>query len=212
MFLYLNPNLNRVFFSFPCFFSFCVYNFKKRKKGVSTIAIHLMRGEKVIWKSFPGKNYRMFILGRDLGFGLFVSLFSYMGRDMFYLGLSDKFMLTTSIIIFLLFFCLAIFNQINFLLTQYFLTNQRIIIKKGLLNRNLSSVKLEHIIDTRVEQKLSDRLIRSGTIYIFNSNDRFDDKDHENDKVAAFRNIDNPFLVHRTMEEILEGTYEEDQA
>lgn len=169
------------------------------------IALHLLRGEQIVWKSYPGKNFRLFICIRDLFLGVFCGVITYMGLAMLELGIPTSVLVGLSIAAFSLLFVFAIVNQINFLLTQYILTDERIIIRTGVLNRRLVSLKYEHVLDTNVVQSLQDRLIKTGTIYIFNANDRYDHEENPQGKAAAFRNIDQPFRVHNQLEEYLEA-------
>lgn len=160
------------------------------------MAIHLKRGEYTIWKSYPGKNYRLLILFRDLILGVLSSL-------IFYFGLKEyeivSAIVTTwiSVVILLLWVLLALVNQISLMLIKYLVTNERIIIKRGWLNRNLIDIPNGHVVTTEVKQSLQERLINSGTIYIKTAND----VNTTGDKIA---NIDNPFFINTIISEVVD--------
>ena len=97
------------------------------------MSIHLMKNEKVIWKSFPGKKYRTFLFATQFGISIVLSILLWqVGKE---LDLYD--VLGKGIMNFLVFgitvggLIFALYNQINLLLIQYFITTDRIIIKKG---------------------------------------------------------------------------------
>lgn len=167
------------------------------------MAIHLVKGEKVIWESHPGKNYRLFVLFRDLAlaFGS-MGLFYYGLANL--LGINDlKISLGGSFIVFLLGLIYSIVNQINYILIVYCITDERIIIKKGWLNRKLTSIKHKSITDTKVHQTFTQRMIKSGDIYIFTANDSNPSIDGESlNRIPMIENIDNPFKFHALVADV----------
>lgn len=172
------------------------------------MAIQLLKNEKILWKSFPGKKYRMFIFSSQFGISLIIALLLSKGAKELkldsVLGDSVVSILTFGIIGLGLLF--ALYNQFMLMLTQYFITTDRIIVKTGWLNRDLKSVKHENIQDIQVEQKFSERLISTGSVYISTANDvstTIHDKNRLNN-VPCFENIDDPFHVHRILEEAIE--------
>lgn len=170
------------------------------------MGIKLLDGEEVVWKSFPGKRYRTVILFRDLSISFFVALMIQqvlvnLLPDFFKDGLGFK----VAAVFFFIGFCIAMYTQINFLLVRYMMTTERIVISKGFLNRDLTSLKYEHILDTKVKQSFADMIIKTGTVFITNANDRADERDASAlDRIASFKNIDDPFFVHKTLEEFIE--------
>lgn len=169
------------------------------------MSIQLLKNEKILWKSYPGKKYRTFIFSSQFGIALIIALVlgkvsNEMNLDSV-LGKSGVTYLTFGIIgIGLLF---ALYNQLMMMFTQYFITTDRVIIKIGWLNRELSSVKHENIQDIKVEQTLSERIISTGSVYIFTANDIAATVNDSNklNNTPCFQNIDDPFYVHRLIEE-----------
>lgn len=159
-----------------------------------------MRNEKIVWKSYPGKNYRMFILGRDLALGIFSSLIIYFLLEFFGIK-NQKALIISSGVIFGLWSILAGANQISLILVQYIVTTERIIIKKGWLNRNLISIRHENIVDTEVKQSMKERIINTGTIYLYTANDN---QASELNKTPMIENVDFPFKRHTKIMEVLD--------
>lgn len=166
------------------------------------MAIHLKRNENIVWKSHPGKNYRTLILFRDLLLGIFSSVFIYLGLKEF--GMESKSaLLGISGFIFGLWLLLGVVNQISMILITYVVTNERIIIKRGWLNRKLIDIPLDHIVTTEVRQSFQERVISSGTIYIKTANDVGTDGDKIN-------NIDNPFRLNTLISEVIDEVEEKE--
>jgi len=171
------------------------------------LSIHLMTNERLVWSSFPGVRYRSFIFARDLSAFIFSAIIFYYGLGESLPGLiSDKTLLYISFAIGLIGFFFASVTQIQFLLIRYYLTTERLIIKKGFFNRKLTSIKLEHVHDTKVIQSFSERMIKTGSIYVFTANDSNGGNAEEDilHRVPSIKNIDDPFLVHQKLEEMLE--------
>lgn len=164
------------------------------------MAVSLMKNEKIVWKSYPGKNYRLFVLGRDLALGIFSALVVYFLLE--FLGVKNqKALFIPSVVIFVLWGILAAANQIALILVQYILTTERIIIKKGWLNRTLISIRHENIVDTEVKQSVKERVINTGTIYLYTANDS---QTSELNKTPMIENIDFPFERHTKIMEVLD--------
>lgn len=170
------------------------------------MSIHFMSNEELIWKSFPGVRYRSFIFARDFSLFIFFAILFYYGVDEFIPGfLSDKVLLSLTFSIGGIGLIFAGITQIQFLLVRYYLTSERLIIKRGFFNRNLTSIKLEHVHDTKIVQSFSERLIGTGSIYLFTANDsKGADGEDVLHRVPAIKNIDDPFLVHQKVEEMVE--------
>lgn len=168
--------------------------------------LRLINGEEIIWKSFPGKRYRMFILFRDIFVSLFlVMMLYYTTLEYAPIEIEKTTLLLICSVLFGLGLFIALIHQIQFLLIQYFITNERVVIKRGFFNRRLSSVKLEHVLDIEVRQNFTERIIGVGTLYITNANDRqFDSGTEALTDAAAFKFIDTPWERHRELEQILE--------
>lgn len=172
------------------------------------MSIHLMKDEEIVWSSFPGRNYRLFILARDLGLGILSSVLSTQIPKMMYLEFSTKTLFIMASVIFALFLIFAIVNQITFLLTRYYLTTERVVIKKGILNRRLTSLKYEHIIDTKIKQPFQELVIKTGSIYIFNANDNYSSLEEGPQNISCLKHIDNPYHIHSKLEQLIENDIE----
>lgn len=170
------------------------------------MAIKLMNNEEIIWKSHEGKNYRKFILFRDsLVWLLIICLIFYVLNNVLsdYISLSFKFKFIFMVISLIVALTFIFINQFLLLMNLYVITNERVIIKSGLLNRRVTSIRLENIIDTKAEQNFIGRLIKSGTIYLFTANDSQNSDDEFIMNVPKFANIDDPFTRHSKIVELL---------
>lgn len=170
------------------------------------MAIHLLKDEKIKWKSYPGKKYRTFLFATQFGVALVAFiLLLYLNKE---IGLSDiigeKTIGFLSIAILVVGGLYAGYNQFMLLFIQYFITTDRIIIKKGFLNRKLTSIKHENIHDIKVEQTFAERLIATGHVYIFTANDSGITEDSHLTNVPSFQNIDDPFQIHQILEQAVE--------
>lgn len=160
------------------------------------MAIHLKRSERVVWKSNIGRNYRLLALFRDIILGILTAILFYAGLKEF--GVQSKEILFwVCSLSFLMWLFLAAVNQISFLLISYVVTNERIIIKRGWLNRNLIDIPLDHVVSTEVKQSVQERVINSGTIYIKTANDLSTDGDR-------ISNVDNPFRLNTIISEVID--------
>jgi|SRR5690625_791916 len=167
------------------------------------MAIHLMDDEKIIWKSFQGKNYRLTILIRDIllsTLAIFLIHYSFTEIGMFK-GNGTNWKITG--VLSLLAILVIGVNQLKLLMQIYVITNERIIIKRGWLNRKLTSIKLVNILDTKAEQSFGERLIKTGTVYLFTANDSHNNDDSFIQNVPKIENIDNPFERHSKISQLL---------
>lgn len=171
------------------------------------MSLYLMKGERILWKSFPGKRFRMFILTRDLALtALFGYLLHYaltaLGQDFISGSLIWKIILCGVVFGFIM----AGANQISFLFTRYYITNDRLIIKRGFISRKLTSIKHENIHDTKVHQSIFERGLRCGNVYVFTANDSNVSEDDQNplNKVPCLKQIDDPFKIHNLLSEVKE--------
>ena len=167
-----------------------------------------MKNEKVLWESHPGRNYRSFIFIRDIIGGLLSSGAVYYILDA--MGVSNKSVLIFGpLIMFALWLLLAAVNQISMLLITYTVTSDRIIIKRGWLNRKLTALPKENIIDSKVTQSIQERVINSGTIYLFTANDSSNDENSYIDRTPRIENIDAPFRLHNLISEVIDEDIED---
>lgn len=171
------------------------------------MSIHLISNERILWQSFPGVRYRTFVFTRDIMLFVFMSIIFYFGIQDFLPGVvNDRLLLYLSIGLVILGVIFAAVTQIQFLLIRYYLTSDRLIIQKGFFNRKLTSIKLEHVHDTKVHQSFAERLLKTGSIYVFTANDSIGTESGTEDLhlVPAIKFIDEPFLIHQQIEETLE--------
>jgi uncharacterized membrane protein YdbT with pleckstrin-like domain len=171
------------------------------------MSIHLMRDEQIVWSSFPGKRYRSYVFFRDLCFYLIAAVLLHECLNQLLPTIHTALIRNLPYGLAGLGIILAGINQLKFLLVRYYLTTDRIVISTGFFSRRLSSIKFVHISDIKINQTFSERLLKTGTIYIFTANDSNINEDDSNslNRVAAFKNIDEPFDVHSKLEELMEN-------
>ncbi|QST02354.1 PH domain-containing protein (plasmid) [Pontibacillus sp. ALD_SL1] len=171
------------------------------------MAFDLLRGEEVLWKSHPGKKYRNYVFLRDLLLAaLFVGIIHYMFKEIETELFSETWFLYIQLFIGGLGLSLAIIRQLGFLFIQYTITTDRVLITRGFLNKKLTSVKHEHIDETKQINSFFERMLSTGNIYIFTANDGNVSENDSNplNKVPCFRSIDNPRSVHRILHQAME--------
>lgn len=158
-----------------------------------------MKDEEVVWESYQGKSYRMFHLIKDsfvLIFGI-IAIYFLVGKVS--TASINKYML----ILFLIGACYIAVQQIKMVLIKYVITNERIIIKRGWLNVKLTSISLVNILDTKAEQTVWEKIIKTGTVYLFTANDSQNDDSNFIQNVPKIANIDDPFTRHSKIAELL---------
>lgn len=163
------------------------------------MSVHLMKDEEVIWESFQGKNYRIFHLLKDTLFLIMVLLVLRFFADKVITVPTGKYIL----FLFLIGIIYITIKQIQMLLIKYVITNDRVIIRRGWLNVKLTSISLVNILDTKVEQSFWERLIKTGTVYLFTANDSQNNDDNFIQNVPKIANIDDPFKRHSKIAEII---------
>lgn len=158
-----------------------------------------MKDEKIIWESYQGKTYRMFhLIKTSLLFLSILVLFIYI-KSLLEINFMWKPFLALLIIGAIYIFV----EQFKLKLVKYVITNERVIIKRGWLNIKLTSINLVNILDTKAEQTFKERLIRTGTIYLFTANDSQNSEDNFIQNVPRIANVDNPFERHSEIAEII---------
>lgn len=170
------------------------------------MSIHLIKDERIVWQSHPGKRYRTYIFFRDVVFTFIISLifhelFKEVPTVIEMVG--EENIKWGSVGIGVFGFLFALFHQISFMFTTYYITTERTVIKKGFISRDIKSIKHEHVHDTHKSQTIFDRLLGCGTIRIFTANDNRNSLDPYI-KIPTIENIDNPAQVHTTLEQWLE--------
>lgn len=158
-----------------------------------------MKDEEIIWESYQGKRYRMFHLVKDsvLLLLLTFSLYYFAGK------------ITTTpiwkyiLMLFLLGISYIGIKQIKMILIKYVITNERVIIKRGWLNVKLTSISLVNVLDMKAEQSVWEKIINTGTVYLFTANDSQNNDDNFIQNVPKIANIDDPFSRHSKIAELL---------
>ena len=171
------------------------------------MSLRLMSKEELVWTSFAGKNYRRFVLMRDLIITAAVSVITNQGITAMIPSIPGNYVTIFTWVIAVLGVVFSLFNQINFYLVRYHLTTERAVIQYGILSRRITSINLENIQDTKVFQSFFDRTLNSGSIYLFAGNDSnvSDSNEDPLNRVPCFRNIDDPLHVHNQLSELIEA-------
>jgi|SRR5699024_3484535 len=159
----------------------------------------MMKDEEVIWESFQGKNYRIFNLVKDTLIVIIFSIAIYYLSDLAFEEYKGKIM-TVAILIGIAYIAI---QQAKLMLVKYVITNDRVIIKRGWLNVKLTSITLTNVLDTKAEQNIKERLIRTGTVYLFTANDSQNSDDSFIQNVPKIANVDDPFGRHAMIAEII---------
>ena len=171
--------------------------------------VYMQKGEKQLYYSLPGKRYRFLVFMRDLICGVGTAILAYLFLDYFEVA-DGKFGIIIPSVGLVFWLMLAMYNQIIFRLTRYVITNKRIIIKKGLIHRRMTTIKIKNILDTKVRQTVQQLAMGCGTIYLFTANDSQNIEESFEDRTPSIENIDGPFQVHRILIEAMEEVREED--
>lgn len=167
------------------------------------MAIQLMKNEEILWQSHEGQNYRKYILVRDSILALLIMIVTFFVLSTFVSFISGKLTFFFIGIVFIISIITIAVNQFMLFTNLYVITNERVIIKRGWLNRRITSIRLENIIDTKAEQNFRGRLIKSGTIYLFTANDSQNSDDEFIKNVPEISNVDDPFKRHSKIVELL---------
>jgi len=161
--------------------------------------LNLFKNEEIIWESYQAKKYRLFFFIRDLLI-LLLSLFVVWKATSSFSASSTLKILGLVGLLGLIFIAA---KQIQLILVRYIVTNERVIIRRGLLNVRLTSINLVNILDTKVEQRFYERLINTGTVYLFTANDSQNTDENFIQNVPEIANIDEPFKRHTMIAEII---------
>lgn len=158
-----------------------------------------MKDEEIIWESYQGKRYRMFHLIKDSILLLLLTFSLYYFAEKLTTTPIWKYIL----ILFLLGICYIGIKQIKMILIKYVITNERVIIKRGWLNVKLTSISLVNVLDMKAEQSVWEKIINTGTVYLFTANDSQNNDDNFIQNVPKIANIDDPFSRHSKIAELL---------
>jgi len=158
----------------------------------------LTENEDILWKSRIGTHYRIAVLiGQSI---LVIAVLT-----LIYIGLSKMDWLSLGKYLLLIIFLIsAIFigaKQLALFANLYLITNERIIIKRGIIKRKLTSIRLENILDTRTTQSIMGRIIRYGSVYFYTANQSHDSNDFK-ESIPEFEFINNPFKEQSTISKI----------
>lgn len=86
--------------------------------------------------------------------------------------------------------------QLRRLQTRYAITNRRLTIETGILSRNLHQTRLERVQNVNATQSLGERILHVGTVTF--------DTAGEAEFDFAFRGVDNPRAIVRTVDRALQ--------
>lgn len=169
------------------------------KEGGVRVSVPLMRNEKLVWSSFPGRNYRVYTFIKDMIAGIIAAILAFAFIPEKYTTIS-YWIMGISLGICLV---IAIFHQLEFLFIRYYITSERIMIRRGILQVKLISLKYEHIINTEIKQTIAERMISTGSIYLFNANDDSEESSSK-DKLSSLQNVDDPMKIYIMIQELIE--------
>ncbi|BDH79401.1 MAG TPA: PH domain-containing protein [Methanothermobacter sp.] len=93
----------------------------------------------------------------------------------------------------------SIIDLISWRFTKYILTDQRVVIEKGLLRRETSYIYYDKIVDVVFSQSLLERLVSAGDIQIFGG--------HEHTPIVL-KNAPNPERIDQLINQLISGDYE----
>lgn len=93
----------------------------------------------------------------------------------------------------------SIIDLISWRFTKYILTDQRVIIEKGLINKETSYIYYDKIVDVVFSQSLLERLVSAGDIQIFGG--------HEHTPIVL-ENAPNPQRIDQLINQLISGDYE----
>ncbi|MBC7100956.1 MAG: PH domain-containing protein [Methanothermobacter tenebrarum] len=93
----------------------------------------------------------------------------------------------------------SIIDLISWRFTKYILTDQRVIIEKGLIHKEMSYIYYDKIVDVVFSQSLLERLVSAGDIQIFGG--------HEHTPIIL-ENAPNPQRIDKLINQLISGDYE----
>ncbi|MDI9624408.1 MAG: PH domain-containing protein [Methanothermobacter sp.] len=93
----------------------------------------------------------------------------------------------------------SIIDLISWRFTKYILTDQRVIIEKGLIHKEMSYIYYDKIVDVVFSQSLLERLVSAGDIQIFGG--------HEHTPIIL-KNVPNPGRIDKLINQLISGDYE----
>jgi len=163
------------------------------------VAIRLMQDEEILWESYQGVSYRRLHLIKDSLLTLMI-----VGAIYFMVNAIGSLpAIKISLLALVIGVAYVAIEQFKLRLVKYVITNERVIIRKGWLNVKLTSINLINILDTKAEQTVLEKLIRTGTVYLFTANDSQNSDDNFLQNVPKIANIDDPFGLHSKISEII---------
>lgn len=149
----------------------------------------LTENEEILWQSRIGTHYRSAVLiGQSLlSIAILVGLYILLTK-LDYVS-EGKYLLLPLLLIAIIYIS---FKQLMLYANLYVITNERIIIKRGIIRRKLTSIRLENILDTRTTQSILGRIIRYGSVYFYTANQSHESNDFK-ESIPEFELINNPF-------------------
>jgi len=161
-----------------------------------------MKDEEIIWESFQGKNYRVYHFIKDtfLTAIITIAIFFLLNKAL------PEYATEVTLAVLIIGVIYIIIEQIKLMLVKYVITSERVIIKRGWLNVKLTSISLINILDTKAEQSFAERMIKTGTVYLFTANDSQNNDKNFIQNVPEIANIDHPFDRHAMIAEIIKDS------
>lgn len=89
----------------------------------------------------------------------------------------------------------ALTTYLNWLRLLYVITDEEIYVKRGLISRDVTQVRLDRVQNTAYNQSILERLLSYGDIYVYTAGTDTDD--------ISFQNVPRPDQVKNTLTELL---------
>lgn len=166
-------------------------------------------GEKIIYSTHP----RLFLYSSSIILNLIVVLILFYllpfameaaARFEYFIASAVKLPLAQIVtwiflILILILIVKSIIDLISWRFTKYILTDQRVIIEKGLIDKKTSYIYYDKIVDVVFSQSLLERLVSAGDIQIFGG--------HEHTPIVL-ENAPNPQRIDQLINQLISGDYE----
>ncbi|HHV75465.1 MAG TPA: PH domain-containing protein [Thermoanaerobacterium sp.] len=166
-------------------------------------------GEKIIYSTHP----RLFLYSSSIILNLIVVLILFYllpfameaaARFEYFIASAVKLPLAQIVtwiflILILILIVKSMIDLISWRFTKYILTDQRVIIEKGLIDKKTSYIYYDKIVDVVFSQSLLERLVSAGDIQIFGG--------HEHTPIVL-ENAPNPQRIDQLINQLISGDYE----
>ena len=144
----------------------------------------LQDGEKIILHIYVAKIYRTLLLIINI---IIQSIYlSWVTIYIFLLDPSDIYLLAIlSLIAFL-----TLYYYLAAIFTEYLITDKRVMVKKGIISRNVKEMNLNSVETVTVDEGIVDRILKVGTIRVTG----------RGSEDIRFEDIDEPVIVRQKVE------------